>query len=292
MKWYNNLFAYKLNTKITESDLSSKIEDFKIREMEEVDRTTHGWDFVIGENDLYFNVHGAFTLNLRIDKKTVPSSAVKKAVKERIKKMEAQGSEKINKKAVKEQVESELMKNAFISDKYIQGYIDPKNELLVINSNSNNDIELFVDYLRETLDNNLDVDLIEIDFDITETLTNWVKEKEAKEPFIIGENSVLTDSLTGSVATLSKQDLKSEEVDILLDSGKKVSELGLEWEERISFSLNNEFKIKKIKPLDIINNIIEDEVGEDDNEFTEYSASMFIMMSDFAQMLKDLMKEE
>jgi recombination associated protein RdgC len=291
-KWYSSLFAYKLNTKVTEQDLSSKIEDFKITEMSEGDRTTHGWDYVIGESELYCNIQGVFSLNLRIDKKTVPAAALKKKVNERVKQMEAQGSEKVNKKAVKEQVEGELMKHAFISDKFIQGYIDPKNELLVINSNSNSDIEIFVDYLRETLSNDLDIDLIEVEFDITETITKWVKEKEAKEPFEIGEACTLYDSLTGSKASFSGQDLGTDEIDVLLNSGKNVSELSLIWDERVSLSLNNEFKIKKIKPQDIINEIISGDVGEDDNEYTEYVTSMHIMISDFAQILKDLLKED
>jgi recombination associated protein RdgC len=291
-KWYSNLYAYKLNTKIKEDDLSSKIEDFKIKEMSESDRTTHGWDYVIEDSDLYCNVQGAFTLNLRIDKKTIPAAALKKKVNERVKKMEAQSSEKVNKKAVKEQVEAELMKHAFISDKFIQGYIDNKNELLVINSNSNSDIELFVEYLRETLAGNLDVDLIEVDFDITETLTDWVKEKQAKEPFIIGEDCVLNDSLTGSKASFARQDLATDEIDVLLNSGKKVSELSLEWDKRVSLSLNNEFKIKRVKPLEIINQIIEGDIGEDDSAYTAYTTSMFIMISDFAAVLKDLLKEE
>lgn len=291
-KWYNNLFAYKLNTKITEQDLSSKIEDFKIREMSEADRTTHGWDYVIEETDLYCNVKGALTLNLRIDKKTIPAAALRKKVNERVKQMEAQGSEKVNKKAVKEQVEAELMKHAFISDKFIQGYIDTKNELLVINSNSSSDIDLFVDYLRETLANNLDIDMIEIDFDITETLTDWVKEKEAKEPFEIGEDCILNDSLTGSKASFARQDLGSDEIDLLLTSGKRVSELALIWDERVSLSLNNEFKIKKIKPLDIINELVSEEVEDDEGAYIAYVTSMYIMIADFAQILKDLLKED
>jgi len=291
-KWYNSLFAYKLNTKVEESDLSSTIEDFKIRELSEGDITTHGWDYVIGESDLYCAFQGVFSLRLRVDKKTIPAAALKKKTEERIKKLKANSEEKINKKAVKEQVKAELMKNAFITDKSIQGYIDTKNELLVINSNSSSDIDLFVDFLRETLSGNLDVDLIEVDFDVTETLTSWVAEKEAKAPFVIGEDCALYDSLVGSKASLSRQDLTTQEIDILLNSDKKVSDLSLTWDDRVSFSLSNEFKIKKIKPLDIVNEIVSEEVGEDGDEYTEYVTSMFMMTSYFAEILKDLLKED
>jgi recombination associated protein RdgC len=289
-KWYSNLYAFKLNTKINE-DSFKEIENFKIPKIGEVDREVHGWDSVIDDGELHVKTGGSFMLNLRIDKKKVPSSTLKNEVKKRVKKLEAQGGEKINKKAVKEQVEAELMKVAFVESKEIQGYVDSTNKYVVINSNSSKDIDLFTDLLRETLNNDLDIDLIEVDFEITEVLTTWLTEKEAKEPFELGEDCTLNDSMTGSKASFSRQDLSSDEIDVLITSGKKVSELALSWDERVDFSLSNEFKIKKIKPKAVIGELLEEEVGEDKDAYTAYVTSMFIMVEDFSQLIEDLLKE-
>jgi recombination associated protein RdgC len=289
-KWYSSLYAFKLNTKINE-DSFKEIENFKIPKIGEVDREVHGWDSVIDDGELHVKTGGSFMLNLRIDKKKVPSSTLKNEVKKRVKKLEAQGGEKINKKAVKEQVEAELMKVAFVESKEIQGYVDSTNKYVVINSNSSKDIDLFTDLLRETLNNDLDIDLIEVDFEITEVLTTWLTEKEAKEPFELGEDCTLNDSMTGSKASFSRQDLSSDEIDVLITSGKKVSELALSWDERVDFSLSNEFKIKKIKPKAVIGELLEEEVGEDKDAYTAYVTSMFIMVEDFSQLIEDLLKE-
>jgi recombination associated protein RdgC len=289
-KWYNNLFAYKLNNVVSEQEIK-KIEDHKIKEIGKSEKEVSGWDYVLEESDLYVKVGNAFLLNFRTDKKNIPGGIIKQKVKERIKKLKAQGVEKPNKKEVKEQIENELLKDAFYNTKEVLGYIDNDNKLLVINSNSAKDIDAFIDFLRDET-GELDLDMIEIDFDITETLTDWLIEKQAKEPFELGEDCTLNDSLSGSKAKLSRQDLSSEEIDILLKSGKKVSEVNLEWEERVSFNLTNEFKIKQIKPKPVIGELLSEEVGEDESAYTAYVTSMTIMLADFAQLIQDLLKEE
>lgn len=286
-KWYNNLFAYKLNTKITKESFTT-IEDFRMPVCGADDKEVKGWNEIFESDGLINELSPqVYQLKLRIDKKNIPASTVKNKVNERIKKLKEQGVEKINKKELKEQVEAELTRVAFVVSKEIYGYIDNKNQLLVINSNSSKDIDLFVDLLRNSV-KELDIDMIEIEFDITEVLTEWLQNKEAKEPFVLGDNCVLTDSIGGSKASLSQQDLKTEEIEILINSGKKVSEVNLTWEERVSFSLNNKFQIKKIKPLSVIGELIKEELGEDEDEQTAHTASMLIMVSDFAQLLKDL----
>lgn len=287
IKWYSNLFAYKLNTKITKDSFVT-IEDFKMPVCGPDDKEVKGWyEIFDGEgiiNELSPNI---LQLKLRIDKKNLPASTVRNKVNERIKKLKEQGVEKINKKELKEQVEAELTRIAFVVTKEIYGYIDNKNQLLVINSNSSKDIDLYIDLLRNSVEE-LDIDLIEIDFDITEIMTEWLQNKNAKDPFVLGDNCVLIDSVSGSKASLSQQDLTTEELDILINSGKKVSEVNLTWEERVSFSLNNKFQIKKIKPLSVIGELVKEEIGEDEDERTAYITSMLIMVADFSQLLKDL----
>lgn len=286
-KWYSNLYAFKLNTKITKESFD-KIEDFRMPVCGPDDKEVMGWNEIFESEGLINELSPqVYQLKLRIDKKNIPASTVKNKVNERIKKLKDQGVEKINKKEIKEQVEAELTRVAFVVSKEIFGYVDNKNKLLVINSNSAKDIDLFTELLRNSV-KELDIDMLERDFDITEILTEWLQEKSAKDPFVLGDNCVLTDSVGGSKASLSQQDLTTEEIDILINSGKKVSEVNLSWEERVSFSLNNKFQIKKIKPLPVIGELIKEEIGEDEDEHTAYIASMLIMVSDFAQLLKDL----
>lgn len=286
-KWYSNLYAFKLNTKITRESFD-KIEDFRMPVCGPDDKEVMGWNEIFESEGLINELSPqVYQLKLRIDKKNIPASTVKNKVNERIKKLKDQGVEKVNKKEIKEQVEAELTRVAFVVSKEIFGYVDNKNKLLVINSNSAKDIDLFTELLRNSV-KELDIDMLETDFDITEILTEWLQEKSAKDPFVLGDNCVLTDSVGGSKASLSQQDLTTEEIDILINSGKKVSEVNLSWEERVSFSLNNRFQIKKIKPLPVIGELIKEEIGEDEDEHTAYIASMLIMVSDFAQLLKDL----
>ena len=128
-KWYGNLFAYKLNNKVSEQDIR-KVEDHKIREIGQSEKEVSGWDYVLEDSDLYVKVGDAFLLNFRTDKKNIPGGIVKQKVKERIKKLKEQGVEKPNKKEVKEiyqlEVSSTIKSNIKYSAVLVAGLIKKK----------------------------------------------------------------------------------------------------------------------------------------------------------------------
>jgi recombination associated protein RdgC len=54
-----------------------------------------------------------------------------------------------------------------------------------------------------------------------------------------------------SRAKLYKQDLFSSEISTLIDHGKQVHELGLQFNERVEFVMTHQCHLKKVKPTDL-----------------------------------------
>jgi recombination associated protein RdgC len=286
MSWYKNIYAFKLNSKISEDSLKG-LE--KIVEMRDLEFDKIGWSTILDDGQLYQKASSSFLVQLQVDKKNIPSSTIKVKVDERMKELKEQG-EKPKKAEVKEVIKLELAKNALVSSSFIQGYFDNKNSLLVINTSSAKQADLFVEEARKKIED-LDIDIIEPDFDVGDLLTKWVKNKEADEPFEIEDTCVLTDINSGSTSTYKKQDLSSEEIEKNISFGKAVSSLRLNWHERILFTLDNDFKIKQVKPDSSVGEGVSDEVGDDDSEHTMFVASMSIMVEDFAELITDLISK-
>lgn len=60
--------------------------------------------------------------------------------------------------------------------------------------------------------------------------------------------------------------------------------------KRISFSIDEKFKINKVKFLDIVKEQIKEDLGESDDEYAIVQSSLFIMIEDFAELISDLQK--
>ncbi|MGJ0580987.1 recombination-associated protein RdgC, partial [Xenorhabdus bovienii] len=80
------------------------------------------------------------------------------------------------------------------------------------------------------------------------TLTDWVSKNELPKEFMLQDEAELKAILEeGGVIRCKHQDLITDEIATHIESGKYVTKLALEWEERIQFTLSDDFTIKKIK---------------------------------------------
>lgn len=296
--FFKNIFPYKLNTKeIRESEVQKLTEEFRIVPLPDTEARNQGWDnFIDSEQDIAFKVgSSAYMLKLKIQDKSVPGSAVNEVLKERIKEIKDNGGtvpSKKEQKIMKEDIMAVLLSKIpkeFIKSSYITGYLDFKNGLLVVDSSSNGKTDLFLDALRQTFDG-LEIESISAKEDVSSTLGDWIIESKAEHPFDLGDNSTFKDPLGDSKITVNKQDLTAEEVRNHLSKGKIVEKVDLVWQKRISFSIDEKFKINKVKFLDIVKEQIKEDLGESDDEYAIVQSSLFIMIEDFAELISDLQK--
>src|SRR5690606_27236572 len=86
---------------------------------------------------------------------------------------------------------------------------------------------------------------------------------------------------------LKQQDLTSEEIKNLLESGKVVTQMGLAWQDKVSFVLNDKLQFRRLR----FDDLVQDQAAADggDDEAGQFSASFFLMMSTLAAMLPALL---
>ena len=84
---------------------------------------------------------------------------------------------------------------------------------------------------------------------------------------------------------MSKQDLTAEEVVQHVKNGKTVTQLGLVWREQIAFVLTQDFTLKRIQYLDVLQ---EEAESHGDDAASLAFASQILMADSLAQMLDEL----
>lgn len=293
---FKNIYAFTLNeSEITESTLTEKLEKYRITPIGKFDEKSMGWDDILEEEEnLLFKVNkSAYILKLKTEEKSVPSSVIGEELKKRIKEMVANGDEyptKKEKKVMKEDIKHDLLNRAFVKPSHITGYIDFTNKLLVVDAASPAKADKFNSFLRDTL-GSLDLDLINPENDVSETLGNWLKEKKCPKPFEIGENCLFKErSGNAGKINVSNHDLTVDEIISHLEKEKIVDKMDIVWQKRISFSINSAFRVTKVKFLDVVHERIKEDLGESSDAYAIMRAEMEIMVGDFAEVIEDLVK--
>jgi len=292
--WFKNIFAFKLNEDEYDAvKFQEQLEVKKIKPCGKNELESFGWTPIFDDEDeLFQKVSGSYVLKYKHEKKNIPNKVVQERLRKKIKEHFKETGQKPNREEkdnFKEAIILEMAQTAFVESSHINGYLDFKNKYLVIDTSSAKNADAFLSLLRESV-GSIDVDIIEPDYDAVAKMTEWLSEGGATEPFELEEGCVLKDTMgIGSKITADKHALDVEEIKKHIEEGKQVDELDLNWHERINFRLCADFKVKKIKFQDIVNESVADELGESDDHFAIYSASMFIMVEDFAEMLNDLL---
>lgn len=295
INFFKNIYAFKLLEdlkKMSEAEMESTISAQKIKPCGKYDTGNHGWDGVYkegGDDRFFLKASQAYVFKLKINEKILPSSVVKEKVDEIIEERQESTGEKLKKSeinAIKEAVTKELLPQAFIKASYVHGYIDVKNKILVVDAASPKRAELFVNQLRETF-GSMPVELIN-NQDVGMKLTQIIKRGEVNNKFRIGKDCVLKNPNDKDKITASNFDLASEQITNHVDNGLFVTDLDLIWQERISFRVTSDFKIKKVNFTDVAQEQLKEDSGESTDEYSYLTAGMFIMVEDFAEMLNDL----
>jgi recombination associated protein RdgC len=296
MSFFKSIYAFKLNeSEISEDKLIEKLEKFRIVPCGKHDEKSVGWDDFLDDDDsVIFKVSkGIYLLNLKTEDKSVPASVIGQKIKENIKAMIKNGDSYPTKKelkAMKEEIKHDMLSQAFVRPSFTVGYIDFKNQLLVVDASSSGKADKFNSFLRDSL-GSLDIDIINPEKDVSVVMGEWLKNKKAERPFEIGNSCMFKESSGNSgKITVSQHDLSAEEIIKHLENDNIVEKMDIIWQKRVSFSLNSAFRVSKVKFLDIVSEQITEELGESDDKYAVLKAEMEIMTGDFAEIVRDITK--
>lgn len=256
MLFFKNAQVYRLNRDlpIDAEQLAEAMKEFKFTPAGSQDMARTGWAPAIGDS-LIHAANGQLLLVEQTEKKYLPSDVLKRALSERIEKLEVEQCRKLKKTekdSLKDEVLHTLLPRAFSKFSQTQLWIDTKNNLIIVDASSASKAETILALLRKTI-GSLPVVPLTLETPVELTLTDWVKDGDLPAGFALGDSATLKAMLEdGGELKSKKQDLVSEEIRTHLDAGKLVTGVALHWQDRISFTLTDGAAIKRIKFSDIL----------------------------------------
>ena len=213
--------------------------------------SSQGWVSPVSTGERVYEAHGAQLLMLKQEKRLLPAAVVNEYLQAKVEEFElAEGfspSRKIRQQ-MKDDLTQELLPKAFTKSSRLPILIFPKQGWLMVLSGSAKSADDATAFLRDTLDG-LPISLVNSDNSPSHVMTQWLQNPASlPEDWALGEEVELQDA-EGALVRARNQDLLTDELSVHMDAGKIVSKLALVWQENVSFLLQDDLSIKRIKLL-------------------------------------------
>ncbi len=225
---------------------------------------------------------------LKKEEKVLPAGVIRDILDERVAEIQENESRNVGRKEkqeLKERITDDLLPRAFTRSSRCEAVFDTRNGFLLVNSASQNKSDNLLTKLREAL-GGLEASLPDTKQSPSSLMTDWLLRGACEGGFELDSDCELKGS--GDVAAtvkVSKQDLTADEVVQHVKNGKTVTQLGLVWREQIAFVLTQDFTLKRIQYLDVLQEEAESH-GEDAASLT--FASQILMTDALSTLLQEL----
>jgi recombination associated protein RdgC len=221
----------------------------------------------------------------------LPAAVVNELVQEKIFETEDQQGRKLSKKeraVIKDELIFELLPRAFTFSRKIYAYIDPKGGWLVVDAASAKGAEDLLSLLRKCLGSLPAVPLNTIDKPAT-VMTQWLMTNQAPDDITIEDECELrSPDEEGGIIRCKRHDLALPEIKNHLDTGKEVIKLAISWADRLSFILDENLSVKRLRFLELIQGQTAD--IESENAAEQFDADFSIMSMELANFLSRLVE--
>ena len=254
--WFKNLMIYSFAEELTidNKTLEDALEKARFKPCSSQELDSYGWTSPMGRHgeSLYHSGSGFILLCAKKEERILPASVIRDFVMERVNTIEDEQARKVRKKErdeIKDDVMTELTPKAFTRSSLTYGLLAPEQGYLLVDAGSAKKADEFTSWLRKSL-GSLPVKPVAVNEAPAALFTAWLDGKlDPPVDISIGAECELNASdEEGGVVRCSKQQLTdSEEIRTHLKAGKFVVKLGLHWQDSLTFVLDNELNVKKLR---------------------------------------------
>lgn len=293
--WFKNLYLLRLNPdfSITPEELHDALATKPFLGCGKELREASGWVSPLGRHSeqLTHAANGYLLLTLAHQEKMLPASVIREELEETVAEIEAKEGRKVGKREkqdLRDEIEFELLPQAFTRTKKTDAWLDFAHGWMIINTSSSTQGERLTHLLRNTL-GSLPVAPPKTAISPATLMTQWLaQEGSLPAPFALGEDCELrSPGEEKSVAVFKRHELTSEEVHTNLANGKLVSKLGLIWDEKISFILGDDLTLRRVRFLDVLADSLKEADPQTHAEKLDIEFSL--MTGEVTKLLADLM---
>lgn len=294
--WFKNLALYRFTEPfaLAADELEEKLADKRFTPCGKQDEFSMGWTSPVGGSveQLIHASNGFMMLCLKKEEKVVPAGVINEMLQEKVAEKEEQEARKLSKKersALKDELIFELLPRAFSFSKKTFAYIDPKGGWMIIDAASAKKAEDLLSHLRKCLGSLPVVPVNTVDKPVT-VMTQWLVDNATtpKDLVVEDECELRSPEEEGSIIRCKRHNLSLPEITNHLDTGKQVIKLAVNWTDRLSFIVDENLAIKRLKFLDLIQDQVSDTDAED--EVARFDVDFSIMSLELANFLPRLVE--
>jgi recombination associated protein RdgC len=291
--WFRNLALFRFSKSSAKSlkSLATKISGRRLRPCGAIELATEGFISPYGrDEDVLLHELGKFALlTVAREEKLLPNTVVSEELAARLKKIGEKTGKKIGsaeRKRLKEEVLTDLLPRAFTRLSKRNAYLDTEQGWLAVDTASRKAAEGCATLIREAMGSFPALPLVPQESPRV-LMTDWLTRQKLPAGLTLGDECELRDSADGGAAVrCRRQDLESDEIREHLKSGKQVFQLGLVFQDRLGFSLDEDLVVRKLRFLDLV----QDELGdiESDSAMAELDAHFALMTLELERLFGQL----
>lgn len=292
MFWFKNAMIYRLTKSLdwSEKTLSDALENNQYHPCNQSEMSKFGWSTPLkGSELLYFTVGKQILLLAQKEEKILPAHVIKRELDARVEKLEQAENrklKKVEKQTLKDDVVATLLPRAFSKYQQTALWIDAENNLIYVDAASAKRAEDALALLRKSL-GSLPVVPLTFANEPSLVMQEWVAKESIPQWLVSLEEAELRDANNG-VIRCKQQALDSDEILSLVNS-KYVTKLALEWEEHLSFVLNEDCSLKRLKFADQIREKNDDILKEDYAQ--RFDADFVLMTGILSKLTENLLHD-
>mgnify|MGYP000197431373 CR=1 FL=1 len=294
--WFRNarVFRFTKPFEITAEALEEKLQEDAFKPCGPQETSRQGWVSPMGKHsDLLVHSAGGYHLiALRKEEKLLPASVIKELVDEKAEMIEAEQHRKVRRKEkdeLKEEVTLEMLPRAFSKNRRCYAYLAPADGVLVVDAGSSKQAEDLASTLRKSL-GSLPVRPPAVEQAPAFTFTGWLNESiDLPVSIELGTECELKDtSEDGGVVRCKGLDLQGDEIRSHLDAGMQVTKLSVTWDDNLSFVLDEEVGIRRLKFGDTLQEKLDD--VDADDAAARFDAAFSLMTLELARLIPGLLE--
>ncbi|MBT4328312.1 MAG: recombination-associated protein RdgC [Gammaproteobacteria bacterium] len=292
--WFKNITLFQLTHpfRVSVESLEEKLSERSARKCGPLEMSTIGWGAPLPNGTaLTLSTEGCILIAARKTEKLLPATVVREVLDERIAEIESTEARDVRgkeKQRLRDEVTVELLPRAFTRSRTTYALIDPENGWLLIDTASRPRAEELTVLLRESL-GSLEITNPEPETSPAGAMTQWLFHGTPPAGFTIDDECEIRENdEPGGTIRCKNIDITQGAVRKHLENQAQVVKLALSWNDRISFIFDQEFTLRRIKPLEVIDNLREE--NDDLDAEVLFVADMILFQAEVRGLIKRLLE--
>lgn len=239
---------------------------------------------------LSLTVDGAYLIAARKTEKILPATVVREALNERIVEIETTEGRDVRskeKQRLRDEITVELLPRAFSRSRVTYALIDPENGWIWVDTASRPRAEELTVLLRESL-GSLELTNPETETSAAGAMSQWLFHSQPPAGFTLDDEvEIRENDEPGGTIRCKNIDITQGAVRKHLESQSRVVRLAMSWSDRLSFILDQDLVVRRIRPLELIEQLSdEDEVDAE----AMFVADTMLFVAEIRQLLQRILE--